>query len=138
MTLGERVKEKRVALGWSQAELARRVSKILRRKITQVAIHHIEVRGDVSPRFVVELAQALNVSLPWLQHGREPTAAARNVVDFPLVGQKNHPTTAVSANCSPEIYALIDLLVKMPEGSAEEKAVIGLIRMLQQKQLPAP
>ncbi len=70
MTLGQRVREQREARGWSQAELARRVSTLLRRRITQVAIHHIESRGNVSPRFVVELAQALGVSLDWLREGR--------------------------------------------------------------------
>lgn len=70
MTLGERVRQERTARGWSQAALAARISAIARRKVTQVAIHHIESRGDVSPRFVVELARALDVSLDWLQKGR--------------------------------------------------------------------
>nr|WP_218037534.1 helix-turn-helix domain-containing protein [Reyranella soli] len=64
------MKKEREDRNWSQAELARRVSNILRRKVTQVAIHHIEKRDDVMPRFVVELAQALDVRLPWLQYGR--------------------------------------------------------------------
>lgn len=72
MTLGNRVKTERQARNWSQAELARRVSAIAHRTITQVAIHHIESRGNVSPRFLVELAQALEVSIPWLQHGKLP------------------------------------------------------------------
>lgn len=70
MTLGQRVRERRESLEWSQAELARRVSVLLRRRVTQVAIHHIESRGNVNPRFVVELASALGVSLEWLRHGR--------------------------------------------------------------------
>jgi transcriptional regulator with XRE-family HTH domain len=70
MTLGKRVREQRNARGWSQADLARRVSAILRRPVSQVAIHHIESRGNVNPRFVVELAQALGVSLSWLREGR--------------------------------------------------------------------
>jgi transcriptional regulator with XRE-family HTH domain len=70
MSLGQRVREQRAARGWSQAELARRVSVVLRRRVTQMAIHHIESRGDVNPRFVVELASVLGVSLDWLRHGR--------------------------------------------------------------------
>jgi transcriptional regulator with XRE-family HTH domain len=70
MTLGSRVRERREARGWSQAELARRVSELLRRRVTQVAIHHIESRGNVNPRFVVELASALGVPLEWLRTGR--------------------------------------------------------------------
>jgi transcriptional regulator with XRE-family HTH domain len=70
MTLGQRVRERREKLGWSQAELARRVSELLRRRVTQVAIHHTESRGTVNPRFVVELATVLGVTLDWLRHGR--------------------------------------------------------------------
>lgn len=75
MGLGKRVRQEREAKKWSQAELARRVSLLVKRKISQVAIHHIESRDNVSPRFVVELADALGVPLTWLQHGRgEKTA----------------------------------------------------------------
>jgi len=70
MGLGHRVRQEREAKEWSQAELARRVSLLVKRKISQVAIHHIEARDNVQPRFVVELAEALGVSLTWLQHGR--------------------------------------------------------------------
>lgn len=72
MTLGERVKLVRDERGWSQAELARRVTRLRQQKTHQVAIHHIEARGNVSPRFVVELAQALQVNLDWLRRERGP------------------------------------------------------------------
>jgi transcriptional regulator with XRE-family HTH domain len=70
MTLGDRVRDQRKARGWSQAELARRVSALAKRRVTQTAIYHTESRGNVSPRFVVELADALGVSLEWLREGR--------------------------------------------------------------------
>lgn len=76
MTLGERVKLVRKERGWSQAEVAKRVTKLRREKTTQVAIHHIETRGDVNPRFVVELAQALEVNLDWLRNERGPRTDA--------------------------------------------------------------
>tara|TARA_R110000822_G_C15317873_1_gene493394 strand:- start:414 stop:1100 length:687 start_codon:yes stop_codon:yes gene_type:complete len=73
-TLGERVRVEREAREWSQTQLAERVSAIVRRKITQVSIHHTETRnsGATNPRYIVELAQALEVRLSWLQHGRGP------------------------------------------------------------------
>ena len=120
MSLGERVKEKRVSLGWSQAELAARVSKILRRKVSQVAIHHIESRGNVSPRFVVELAHVLGVSLSWLQHGREGPPAA-------FVSHSSEPPKAF-------VEMLVNQLNATPEGSDEEKAVITLLRHLNKQQ----
>ncbi|WP_020697441.1 S24 family peptidase [Reyranella massiliensis] len=72
MTLGDRVRDERVARGWSQKDLAARVTALRRQKTTQVAIHHIESRGNVMPRFVVELAQALEVNLDWLRLNKGP------------------------------------------------------------------
>lgn len=85
MTLGERVRAEREAKRpkWSQAELARRVSLIARRTVTQVAIHHIESRGNVTPRFLDELAEALGVTTAWLKTGREPKLST-NIAADPL------------------------------------------------------
>jgi phage repressor protein C with HTH and peptisase S24 domain len=68
-TLGERVKEERKAKGWSQAELARRVTRA-GYSITQGGIAQIERRGDTEPKSIVQLAQALGLSVNWLQSTR--------------------------------------------------------------------
>jgi phage repressor protein C with HTH and peptisase S24 domain len=68
-TLGDRVREERKAKGWSQAELARRVSKA-GYSITQGGIAQIERRGDTEPKSIVQLAQALGLSVNWLQSTR--------------------------------------------------------------------
>ncbi len=68
-TLGERVKEERKNKGWSQAELARRVSRA-GYSITQGGIAQIERRGDTEPKSIVQLATALGVSIAWLQSNR--------------------------------------------------------------------
>jgi len=68
-TLGERVKTERRAKGWSQAELARRVTRA-GYSITQGGIAQIERRGDTEPKSIVQLAQALQVSVTWLQSNR--------------------------------------------------------------------
>lgn len=57
-TLGERVKAQRTAKGWSQAELARRVTRA-GYAITQGGIAQIERRGETEPKSIVQLAQAL-------------------------------------------------------------------------------
>jgi phage repressor protein C with HTH and peptisase S24 domain len=73
-TLGERVKTERRAKGWSQAELARRVTRA-GYSITQGGIAQIERRGDTEPKSIVQLAQALGLSVNWLQSIRgEKTA----------------------------------------------------------------
>jgi len=68
-TLGERVKGEREARGWSQAELARRVTKA-GYPITQGGIAQIERRGETAPKSIVQLAQALGVGVVWLQSNR--------------------------------------------------------------------
>jgi len=68
-TLGERVKAERKAKGWSQAELARRVTRA-GYSITQGGIAQIERRGDTEPKSIIQLAQALGVSPNWLQSTR--------------------------------------------------------------------
>ncbi|MPZ32008.1 MAG: helix-turn-helix domain-containing protein, partial [Rhodospirillales bacterium] len=68
-TLGERVKAERHSKGWSQAELARRVTRA-GYSITQGGIAQIERRGETEPKSIVQLAQALQVSVTWLQSNR--------------------------------------------------------------------
>src|ERR1043165_2137225 len=68
-TLGERVKTERKAKGWSQAELARRVTRA-GYQITQGGIAQIERRGDTEPKSIVQLASALGLSVHWLQSSR--------------------------------------------------------------------
>jgi phage repressor protein C with HTH and peptisase S24 domain len=68
-TLGERVKAERRAKGWTQVELAQRVTRAGYR-ITQGGIAQIERRGETEPKSIVQLAQALGVSVNWLQTDR--------------------------------------------------------------------
>ena len=82
-TLGERVKAERRAKGWSQAELARRVTKA-GYQITQGGIAQIERRGETEPKSIVQLAQALGVSVTWLQSTRGDRTAGVNPDDLQL------------------------------------------------------
>jgi phage repressor protein C with HTH and peptisase S24 domain len=68
-TLGERVKAERESRGWSQVELARRVTRA-GYSITQGGIAQIERRGETEPKSIVQLAHALGVSVLWLQTNR--------------------------------------------------------------------
>src|SRR4051794_3880360 len=79
-TLGERVKEERKAKGWSQAELARRVTSA-GYQITQGGIAQIERRGETEPKSIVQLATALGVSVHWLQSSRGDKAAGIDAGD---------------------------------------------------------
>lgn len=65
-SLGERVRERRRALGLSQPELAKRVGGI-----TYQAIQQLEAGGG--SRHLVGIARALGVTAEWLQDGVGPT-----------------------------------------------------------------
>ena len=82
-TLGERVKTERRAKGWSQAELAQRVTRA-GYPITQGGIAQIERRGETEPKSIVQLAQALGVSVTWLQSTRGDKTAGVNPDDLQL------------------------------------------------------
>ena len=82
--LGERVAAKRAERGWSQNQLAKRIGS------TQQAVQKIEGGSTRNPRFIVELAQELGVSIEWLRTGKEPEpgpdvnlAEARPLADGP-------------------------------------------------------
>ena len=67
-TIGDRVKERRTALGLSQPQLAKRVGGI-----SYQAIQQLE-RGGTS-RHLVSIARALGVTAEWLQDGHGPAPA---------------------------------------------------------------
>ncbi|MGB1876236.1 MAG: XRE family transcriptional regulator [Rhodospirillaceae bacterium] len=72
MTLGARVRQCRLALSWSQAELASRIG------VKQQSIDQLE-SGKVSrPRYIVELAESLNVPMDWLRHGKGQVHLSRS------------------------------------------------------------
>ena len=73
MTLGARVRQCRLALNWSQAELARRLN------VKQQSIDQLESGKVRSPRYVIELAEALSVPLEWLRHGKGKMRFAQSV-----------------------------------------------------------
>lgn len=74
-TLGDRVSQRRSELKISQSELAKRITK-LGEQITQQGIGTIETRGDVRPRYMAELAKALQTSQEWLLTGRGDKASS--------------------------------------------------------------
>ena len=71
MALGNRVKEIREAKKLSQAELAEKVGA------SQQAIGLLEQRNSKSSKFLVELANALEVSPEWLKTGKN----SQNIID---------------------------------------------------------
>lgn len=65
-TIARRVRERRIALGWTQQTLAERVQRLIP-TLYQPRVADIELgRRDVRAREVVALARVLNVPISWL------------------------------------------------------------------------
>ena len=69
--LADRVRQLRENLGWSQAELATRVSSICNKKVPQQSLQQLEDGTVGRPRYLPELATTLGVSLNYLLYGEE-------------------------------------------------------------------
>lgn len=104
MTLGARVRQCRLALSWSQAELADRIG------VKQQSIDQLEAGKVSRPRYIVELAEALNVPMDWLRHGKGQVHLSR-----PTSGR---PDSAPAWAFEPEIDTV--------DGQTGEKAYFEL------------
>ena len=69
-TLSERLKNKRVSLKMTQTELATKAG------VKQQSIQLIEAGVTKRPRFLFEIATALNCDPAWLQYGEKDGKAA--------------------------------------------------------------
>ena len=81
-TLAQRVCECREAKGWSQSELARRISdrrhKLGKAPVKQQSINQLELGGVDNPRYLLELADVLEVNPAWLTgNATDPRAEAQ-------------------------------------------------------------
>src|SRR3954468_4446758 len=95
-TLGQRVRERRLALGLSQPQLAKRVGGI-----TYQAIQQLEQGGGT--KHLVSIARALGVTAEWLQDGHGPAPAR------PAAGRSAPPERLKvlgMAQCGPDGWSL--------------------------------
>ncbi|WP_277967070.1 helix-turn-helix domain-containing protein [Pantoea trifolii] len=69
-TISERLKQKRSELKLTQSELA------LKAGVKQQSIQQIEAGVTQRPRFLIEIANALQCDPVWLQHGKGGNRAA--------------------------------------------------------------
>jgi transcriptional regulator with XRE-family HTH domain len=65
--IGERVRQRREQLGYSQEEIASAC------QVTQQAIQQLEDGTVLRPRYIAELADVLKVTIPWLKRGTADT-----------------------------------------------------------------
>lgn len=102
-TLGERVRAERNAKGWSQVELARRVTRA-GYSITQGGIAQIERRGETEPKSIVQLAQALGVSVNWLQsmRGEKTAGVAADDLQLSMLPSVRHGKAGARPAAGPE------------------------------------
>jgi SOS-response transcriptional repressor LexA len=92
--LAERVAQAREARGWSQAELARRISArrhaMGKSGVRQQSVNQLEQGGVNAPRYLVELADVLEVDVGWLsgvstERPPPPSSSMAEIVRAPLI-----------------------------------------------------
>lgn len=71
-TIGQRVSLQRKMRGWSQRDLADKISKLVGKKVHQPSIAQLENDEVDNPHFLSALAEALEVSRDYLEKGTPP------------------------------------------------------------------
>ena len=115
MTVGERIKEKRIELGWSQQELAKRAGYS-----DKTAISKIEHAGnDITLKQIKRIAKSMNVDPAELMGWDEPVILEIDkrrgdreeaLIEYAKVFYEHYK------NASPEIQKAVDLLLKTDKG----------------------
>ena len=97
LTIGDRVRERRAALGLSQPQLAKKVGGI-----TYQAIQQLEAGGGT--KHLVAIARALGVTAEWLQDGQGPRPPATAPRRAPALADKLK--VLGMAECGPDGWSL--------------------------------
>lgn len=110
--LAERMKRRRAELGWSQAQLAKRMSI----RCSSSVIGTIEIGETRNPQYIVEIAQALGVSVHWL----------KGLTDDPAPG-----SAATGAAPSPDHLALLGDFQRLERSDpAAARQVLAHVKMI--------
>lgn len=104
MTLGERVKQRRKELQWTQEDLAQKSG------VGQGTISKMERTGQEASTYVVELADALGVSPQWLNTGTTTTKVRESVAPY-KASSKNIKRAQAIENASEEVKAALDRML---------------------------
>jgi phage repressor protein C with HTH and peptisase S24 domain len=97
LTVGDRVRERRAALGLSQPQLAKKVGGI-----TYQAIQQLEAGGGT--KHLVGIARALGVTAEWLQDGQGPAPARHS--PSPRPGSADKLKVLGMAECGADGWSL--------------------------------
>jgi len=108
---GKRVEQERMALGWTQQELATRVTR-LGYEISQTGIDKIEKRDTRRPKCARELAKALSVTETWLVDGKEPKVIPLDSEIEAALRDLRQLSKEAQGNIFASLAALIDVAKK--------------------------
>lgn len=134
-TLGSRLRIRREQLGWSQTELARRISDIVSprgKKFTQQSVHNLESGRSRNSSELPVVADVLKVSLEWLRDGKGPQPGMPS--EAPTVAAQS-----VSASSGEDFYAALEGTL-LAEGREPDRirVFLGLVREVVSAPLNAP
>ena len=98
MNFGARIRQERLARGWTQKELAERAGL----KGGQPTLHMIEGRDSIRSKYAPELCAALDISIDWAMTGQGEKQAGRAAAHG-----KSHPQKRMDAlSLRPELLRL--------------------------------
>ncbi len=136
LTCGDRVREARTRLGFSQSLLARKAN------LSQAAISKIENNDTDNSKYIAQVAQALNTSMDFLIYGEEYIKKQSGTfAEFVVVGGENAGTEP-----TPGEYVLVpqfDIYASCGGGSIIDAVEVkgGLVfsrKWLREQGLPSP
>jgi transcriptional regulator with XRE-family HTH domain len=119
MSLGERIKQLRKKAGLSQGDIGKIVG------VPYQSIQNVELGRVKRPRFIIQLAEALNTSIDYLITGSENDGAKSVLKDINIIGVDKH----VEQNLERDFYVVsIDRGKKLflADGATEVAKVVKL------------
>jgi hypothetical protein len=125
-TLGDRVKARRLQLGFTQSDLAERVTHA-GFEIGQSAVSTIESKGDSNPLCLQELAIALNTEVEWLRNGTElPPMPAKPAKGAPYSSRVSS-TTSSAVGDEHDVRAYLEVAGKKIPFTRRAPRTIGIL-----------
>ena len=117
MTIGERIKQKRIELGMSQEELAKEMGYK-----TRNAIYQFEQKDNMKLSLVEKFAKALHTTpaylMGWEDENGETTLHGQ-LVDIYVQNAQDQNLLELYHNVPPEVRSMVDYLLRSSQPSSE-------------------
>ena len=115
MTIGERIKNRRIELGLTQEELARRLGNKSRASVCTVE----KDKEDLTTTRIRQYADALETTPSYLMGWEDPESIPKDIIDYYSQQADDRALLDAYHNAAPEVRQMIDYLLKQqqPDGA---------------------